>query len=263
MGSVSKVKKLPSAVGGSSRSAYVDSEHSGAIVEACFNVPLIGSIFKSCAGLAREKKKKNLLKTSSDSRILMRKQSTFFIQDVKEDIYYALKAIHLDCIGDDSYLTELRNEVAILTTLDHPNIVRPIETFEYRKEMFILMELCSGGDLYTRDPYTEAEAARIVSSILSAVAYLHSHNITHRDLKYENIIFANSSPTSEVKIIDFGLSKLYAHGEEHMNDTVGTVYTMAPEVLKNNYTCKADLWSVGVIAFMLLSSSMPFYGKKR
>lgn len=90
---------------------------------------------------------------------------------------------------------------------------------------------------------------------------MHSKDITHRDLKFENIMFA--TPTSyTIKIIDFGLSKKYAH-EEHLHDTVGTVYTMAPEVLKGDYDNKVDLWSIGVIAFMLLSSSLPFYGKTR
>lgn len=123
------------------------------------------------------------------------------------------------------------------------------------------MEVCSGGDLYARDPYTEEEAARIVSSILSAVSYMHSKNFAHRDLKYENILFVNESPTAEIKLIDFGLSKKY--GDAHLTEGVGTIYTMAPEVLKGKYTEKADMWSIGVVAYMLLSSQLPFYGKKK
>lgn len=91
---------------------------------------------------------------------------------------------------------------------------------------------------------------------------MHSKNITHRDLKYENIMFANSAPQADVKIIDFGLSKKYADNS-FLHDTVGTVYTMAPELLRGGYTQLADIWSTGVISFMLLSSSMPFYGKDR
>jgi len=82
------------------------------------------------------------------------------------------------------------------------------------------MELCDGGDLYSRDPYTEREAARITASILSAVAYLHQRNITHRDLKYENCMFASNNPQAEVKVIDFGLSKKYGM-DETMHDAVG------------------------------------------
>lgn len=136
-----------------------------------------------------------------------------------------------------------------------------METFEHRNQIFIVMELCSGGDLYTRDPYTEAEAARIVGSILSAISYMHSRNVCHRDIKYENILFMNDSPRAEVKLIDFGLSAKF--GQEKLTEGVGTIYTMAPEVIKGSYSKAADLWSVGVIAYMLCSSQMPFYGRKR
>ena len=126
------------------------------------------------------------------------------------------------------------------------------------------MEICSGGDLYARDPYSEDDAARIVQSIINAVAYMHSQGISHRDLKYENVMFASTHPMADVKIIDFGLSKKYRMtGEDIMNDAVGTIYSMSPEVLRGKYTKQADLWSCGVLSFMLLSSTMPFYGKSR
>jgi len=89
-------------------------------------------------------------------------------------------------------------------------------------------------------------------------------------LKYENVLFVNESPKAEVKLIDFGLSKIYGNGgagpgakSQTLTEGVGTIYTMAPEVLKGSYTKQADVWSVGVIAYMLLSSQMPFYGRKR
>ena len=177
-------------------------------------------------------------------------------------IEYAMKSIHLSRVTDESFVTELKNEISILKQLDHPHIVRPIETFEHRNQIFIVMELCSGGDLYSRDPYSEEEAARIVSSILSAIAYMHSRNTAHRDLKYENVLFSSPSLTAEIKLIDFGLSKVYGD-DLQLTEGVRTVYTMAPEVLKGNTTRKADIWSVGVITYMLLSSQMPFYGRKR
>jgi serine/threonine protein kinase len=86
---------------------------------------------------------------------------------------------------------------------------------------FYLQELCSGGDLYSRDPYTEEESARITSSILSAVSYMHSKGIIHRDLKYENILFIDNNPQAEIKLIDFGLSKRFGH--EELTEGVGTV----------------------------------------
>mmetsp|Transcript_16016 Transcript_16016/g.37107 ORF Transcript_16016/g.37107 Transcript_16016/m.37107 type:complete len:896 (-) Transcript_16016:313-3000(-) len=185
------------------------------------------------------------------------------------DNEYAMKSIHLNRVTDETFVEELKNEIDILKSLDHPHIVRPIETYHYKDQIFIVMEHCSGGDLYSRDPYTEEEAARIISSILSAVTYLHANNIAHRDLKYENILFVNNSPKSDIKLIDFGLSKVYGTAgvgdgtPETLTEGVGTIYTMAPEVLKGSYTKQADVWSVGVIAYMLLSSQMPFYGRKR
>jgi calcium-dependent protein kinase len=175
--------------------------------------------------------------------------------------HFALKSIHLDRCKDNVFRRELMNEIAILQRLDHPHIVKAMETYDYKDRLYVLLELCSGGDLYTRDPYTEIQACSIVHDILDAVYYMHGRGITHRDLKFENIMF--SSPNSDaVKVIDFGLSKKYSQ-EEHLHETVGTVYTMAPEVLKGDYDNKCDVWSMGVIAFMLLSSSLPFYGKTR
>ena len=175
---------------------------------------------------------------------------------------YAMKSIHLSRVTDDSFVMELKNEIDILKKLDHPHIVRAMETFEHRNQIFIVMELCQGGDLYSRDPYTEEEAARIIGSILSAISYMHEFSIAHRDLKYENILFVSDHPKSEIKLIDFGLSKVYGDNAQ-LTDGVGTIYTMAPEVLKGNYSQTADIWSIGVIAYMLLSSQMPFYGRKR
>ena len=152
--------------------------------------------------------------------------------------------------------------VEILKDLDHPNIVRVFETFLYKKRLFIVLELCSGGDLYSRDPYSEDEAHRIVRSLFRAVAYLHTKGIVHRDLKYENCLFVDKSKQAAVRIIDFGLSQKFAKSE-HLHAAVGTAYTMAPEQIQGSYSEKIDVWALGVMAFMLLSSSLPFYGKDK
>lgn len=182
-----------------------------------------------------------------------------------EASHYALKSIHLSRVRNqaEEFLNELRNEVVILRSLDHPFVVRAIETFEHRRQLYVVMELCTGGDLYTRDPYTEEEAARITRMVLSAVSYMHERNVVHRDLKYENIMFANHHPQSEVKIIDFGLSKKFGPDERYLREGVGTIYTMAPQVLEGKYTSACDLWSIGVITYALLSSQVPFYSSKR
>jgi len=182
---------------------------------------------------------------------------------------YAMKSIHLNMVEEEAFVEELQNEIAILKKLDHPHVVKPIETFQWQQQIFIIMQVCSGGDLYKRDPYTEEESARVCASVLGAVAYLHANNVAHRDLKYENILYVNASPKSSIKLIDFGLSKIYGNTCQKtgkhatLTEGVGTIYTMAPEVLRGSYTRQADVWSVGVIAYMLLSSQMPFYGQKR
>jgi len=180
----------------------------------------------------------------------------------ESEVYYALKSIHLSRVHDPVFVRELKNEIKLMKGFDHAHIVRPIETFEDKGHLYMVMELCSGGDLYSRDPYTEAQAARIVGSIVSAVAYMHEHHVIHRDLKYENIMFANTGENAEIKIIDFGLSKKFLPNQK-LKEGVGTVYTMSPQVLKGDYTSKADVWAIGVLAYMLLSSQMPFYGRKR
>lgn len=258
MGSVAKVHKRPGAIGGSARSEIVDSFKREKKMKDCLNFPLLGGLFQYCM--------RPNLSPSNSQRDLLQPQSTHSIcssSGGRYQVSYALKSIHLTHVTDPSFVEELKNEIEILKTLDHPHIVRPIEVYQYRNQLFIVMELCSGGDLYTRDPYTEEDAARIVSCILSAVTFMHAKGVIHRDLKYENIMFVNSTLRSEIKIIDFGLSKKYSNDKTPLTEGVGTIYTMAPEVLKGTYTSQADIWSIGVITYMLLSSQMPFYGRER
>mmetsp|Transcript_16724 Transcript_16724/g.31684 ORF Transcript_16724/g.31684 Transcript_16724/m.31684 type:complete len:679 (-) Transcript_16724:4023-6059(-) len=177
--------------------------------------------------------------------------------------YYALKSIHLNRVHDPTFVNELRNEISIMKNLDHAHISKLIETYDFRGNIYMVLELCSGGDLYSRDPYTEDQAARIISSVMSAVAYMHENDIIHRDLKYENIMFASCHAKAEIKIIDFGLSKKYFPDKPTIKEGVGTIYTMSPEVLEGESTNKADIWAIGVLAYMLLSSQMPFYGRTR
>jgi serine/threonine protein kinase len=285
MGSVARVKKRTSVVGGSARKDMQEAVKRQKKNKECLQIPIIGNLFRFCidgdlrhrkeSGIFFQPRKRlsSILRpngepiTSVMSSVSSR--DPFDVVSVSSDgsrksseINYAMKSIHLNRVTDASFVSELRNEISILKKLDHPHIVRAIETFEHRNQIFIVMELCSGGDLYSRDPYTEEDAARVLSSILSALGYMHSKNVVHRDLKYENILFVNDSPKAEVKLIDFGLSKVYGDNAQ-LTEGVGTIYTMAPEVLKGNYTTKADVWSIGVIAYMLLSSQMPFYGRKK
>lgn len=177
--------------------------------------------------------------------------------------YYALKSIILERIST-TFVTELKNEIDILNAMDHPNIVKLHEVISFKKQIFLVQELCDGGDLYTRLPYTEHQSAYITGKLLSAIKYMHDHAIVHRDLKFENIMFENKGKDAEIKVIDFGLSKKFVSSRLGiMKEGVGTLYSMAPQVLQGVYTSQADMWSVGVIVYMLLSSHRPFYSKKR
>eukprot|EP01038_Epipyxis_sp_PR26KG_P008096 gene8096-10967_t len=180
-------------------------------------------------------------------------------------IKYALKILTKKKLAVDK-LAQLREEIQFMADLDHPNIIRLNEYFETNDCIYLIMELCKGGELLDRlheqkgHQYPEKVACKFVYTMLSAITYCHSRNIVHRDLKLENFLFEDSSPTSELKLIDFGLSH-YFKPQEVLHSAVGTPYYVAPEVLQGNYDAKCDVWSIGVIAYMLLSGTPPFYGK--
>eukprot|EP00984_Skeletonema_dohrnii_P007771 scaffold2862_cov238-Skeletonema_dohrnii-CCMP3373.AAC.4 len=173
---------------------------------------------------------------------------------------YALKSIQLRLVQKE-YLDELRNEISVLRSLDHPNVVKGYEVYETKHNIYVVMEYCSGGDLYARVPYAESQAANIITQLCSAIGHMHDNGIIHRDIKMENIMFESREPTAKIKLLDFGLSKKYLPGM-YMSDWCGTVYTMSPQVLEGVYTNKADCWSIGVIAFLLLCNEKPFRGKR-
>ena len=149
---------------------------------------------------------------------------------------YALKSIRLDRTSfKKSDESELRNEISVLRSLDHPNVVHVIDAYDAGSTVYVVLDLCEGGDLYARDPYTECEARAIARQLLGAVGYMHSRGIVHRDLKYENVMFDGCARDRgggrgglEVKVIDFGLSVKYARRgrggmDDPMSEFVGTV----------------------------------------
>ena len=179
---------------------------------------------------------------------------------------YAVKCLDLSLIQSAKQLEQLRQEIYIMCQLDHPNIIRLEEVYESHNEIFLVQEYCKGGDLFDRlndqHPhyhYSEIQCAKLVSVILCSVRYLHSKGIIHRDLKLENFLFSSKSPDSELKLIDFGLSKHFKFGEIQ-HESVGTPYTVAPEVILGNYDARCDIWGIGVITFLLLSGYPPFGG---
>jgi calcium-dependent protein kinase len=127
-----------------------------------------------------------------------------------------------------------------------------------------VLEYCLGGELFDKiiklKSLSEMRTAKIMQQILSAIVYCHSHNICHRDLKPENLLLEEDSIDSNIKVIDFGTSKWFKKNER-MKEKFGTPYYIAPEVLKKDYNEKCDVWSCGVILYIMLSGYPPFGGK--
>lgn len=163
------------------------------------------------------------------------------------------------------HITMLKNEVAIMRQLDHPSIIKLYDVFETDTHVQLVMELCTGGELFDQiiaeQHFSEAKAARVIRTLLSAVDYCHRHNIVHRDLKPENFLLVSKAEDADLKVIDFGLSKRFGSGEE-MHARVGTPYYIAPEVLEKKYGPECDLWSCGVVLYILLCGYPPFWGDR-
>ncbi|KAJ8370143.1 hypothetical protein SKAU_G00101710 [Synaphobranchus kaupii] len=154
-----------------------------------------------------------------------------------------------------------KNEILILRMLSHPNILQLMDTYETRKEYFIIQEIATGGDLFDwildQGSYTERDAANVIRQVLEAVAYLHSLNIVHRNLKLENLMYYTENNQSKVVLRDFYLSR-FENGS--ITEPCGTPEYLAPEVVnRHRYGRPVDCWAVGVIMYILLSGNPPFY----
>lgn len=160
---------------------------------------------------------------------------------------------------------DVRQEVAIMDHLSgHANVVTLVNAFEDQKNVHIVMELCTGGELFdrivSRGHYSERTAAQIIRAIVEVVAHCHSMGVVHRDLKPENFLLSSTGNASELKAIDFGLSSFF-QPNEFLSDIVGSAYYVAPEVLKKHYSYQCDIWSCGVILYILLCGIPPFYAE--
>ncbi|CAN1266022.1 Calcium-dependent protein kinase 30, partial [Linum perenne] len=160
---------------------------------------------------------------------------------------------------------DVRREVSIMSSLpEHPNIVKLRATYEDLENVHLVMELCEGGELFdrivARGHYSERAAATVARTIAEVVRMCHDNGVIHRDLKPENFLFANKKENSPLKAIDFGLSVFFKPGEK-FTEIVGSPYYMAPEVLKRNYGQEVDVWSAGVILYILLCGVPPFWAE--
>jgi calcium-dependent protein kinase len=173
---------------------------------------------------------------------------------------------------DQAHLTKeeektLIKEINILKTLDHPNIMKVYEYFNTPDCFSIVSELCTGGELFKKienNNLSENVGKYVMKQLLSAVAFCHKNGIIHRDLKPENILLEEEEEASKeyftIKVIDFGTSGKMKKGQKY-NEVIGTPFYIAPEVLNNNYDEKCDMWSCGVILYVMLSGEPPFYGE--
>lgn len=218
-------------------------------------------------------------------------------------IDFAVKCLNIGLIESDETIEALREEVFIMCQTDHPDIIRLEEVYESDSQIYLILDLLTGGDMFDRleeQPdfcYSEVQCAHIVKQMTSAVRYLHSNKVIHRDLKLgehvnlllpffisaiangdhiltqellcfcflasnelsENFIFDNEN-TDSIRLIDFGLSKHFDQNGEKHNLAVGTPYTIAPEVIQGEYDEKVDVWALGVITYLLLCGETPFGG---
>ena len=158
-------------------------------------------------------------------------------------------------------LAQFLIEIKVLKMLDHPNIIHLEDHFETSDRIYIVMEMMSGGELFdyvvAKGTLSEEEASVIIRKICSATAHMHACNIIHRDLKPENLLLTRPGKDAEVKLIDFGLAKVMQ--EDTARSFLGTKGYLAPEMLqRSNYDKSVDMWSLGVIAFVLLCGCLPF-----
>lgn len=162
-------------------------------------------------------------------------------------------------------LERFKQEIAIMKMMDHPNIIKLYETFEDHRNFYLVMEVCKGGELFDRIieavHFTEVQAAILMQQIIRALYYMHENHVCHRDLKPENFLFMTKEPIEKnlLKIIDFGLSCEFS-SDKVLKTKAGTPYYVAPQVLAGKYDQLSDMWSCGVIMYVLLCGYPPFFG---
>ncbi|KAF3778443.1 Calcium-dependent protein kinase 8 [Nymphaea thermarum] len=190
---------------------------------------------------------------------------TYLCTDRATQEVFACKCISKKKLRTPVDVEDVRREVAIMKHLPkHPNIVSLKDTYEDDNAVHLVMELCEGGELFdrivARGHYTERAAAVVTRTIVEVVQLCHKYGVMHRDLKPENFLFANKKEAAPLKAIDFGLSVFFKPGDQ-FSEIVGSPYYMAPEVLKRNYGPEVDVWSAGVILYILLCGVPPFWAE--
>ncbi|OMJ81658.1 hypothetical protein SteCoe_17816 [Stentor coeruleus] len=174
----------------------------------------------------------------------------------------AVKIVTKNSITDTQKL-DISEEIEILKRLDHANIIKIIEVIEDTTKLNIITEYCKGGELFDRimncKTFSENAAANYMFQILSGLIHIHENGVVHRDLKPENILFVENN-SDYLKIIDFGIAKRL-EGDRIALKCKGTAYYIAPEVISGEFNHKCDVWSCGIILYIMLCGHPPFNGR--
>jgi len=182
-------------------------------------------------------------------------------KDPNKGSRFAVKVIDKKKVED---MGDIEREIELMQKLKHPNIIKLHDTFDEPKNRLLVMDLVTGGELFdsivARGSYTEKDAATVISTLCDALAYMHDQGIVHRDLKPENLLLESKADDAPIKVADFGLARMMSTGEL-MKTACGTPGYVAPEVLQSRgYDSGAvDVWSAGVILYILLCGFPPFY----
>lgn len=163
------------------------------------------------------------------------------------------------------FVNMFKNEINILRSLDHPNVVKLIETYEDRNFLYAIMEKCDGGELFTKivkkRRFSEVEASSLCREMIAAIAYIHSKHVVHRDVKAENFLFSKSkSSHNRLVLIDFGMSVQLTDPDRYLRQVCGSPHYVAPELIRRYYKKEVDLWALGVVVFLMLYGRYPFEG---
>ncbi|PIN07467.1 Ca2+/calmodulin-dependent protein kinase, EF-Hand protein superfamily [Handroanthus impetiginosus] len=191
--------------------------------------------------------------------------TTFLCVEKKTGKQYACKSIAKRKLLTQEDVDDVRREIEIMHHLSgNPNVILIKAAYEDAVAVHVVMELCAGGELFDRivkrGHYSEKKAAELTRIIVGVIETCHSLGVMHRDLKPENFLFVNEEEESPIKAIDFGLSVFFKPGET-FTDVVGSPYYVAPEVLRKHYGPQADVWSAGVMVYILLCGVPPFWGE--
>mmetsp|Transcript_19588 Transcript_19588/g.45554 ORF Transcript_19588/g.45554 Transcript_19588/m.45554 type:complete len:520 (+) Transcript_19588:208-1767(+) len=180
----------------------------------------------------------------------------------------AIRAIKTIAKAGIKDMRKFNREIEIMKSLDHPNIIKLYETFQDAHNICLVMEVCKGGELFDRivaaGNFSEVQAAVVMQQIFRSCYYMHENKVCHRDIKPENFLFASPSPIDSednlLKVIDFGLSCRFTPGQR-LTTKAGTACYIAPQCLKGDYDESCDLWSIGVVMYVLLCGYPPFNGR--